>query len=340
MGRHKRRHKSESSSSSSSGSDHNINLKRKYKKKFSKNNERIAALESLVREMRRKNISHQDSSVEVVRPSTPVIRYVGRNDFIPEFDPQTSSISIEHWIRNLEGISKMHGWDERTLICNCTSKLRGYAKAWYERQAVYEMSWSEWKDKLIKAFPFTKNKLAQIRELVNKIRLPTENPIEFYYNKLGIGMSCQLSDEIITQAIIGTLGDKLLEVGALSAGCQDTTSLLKYLASFMNSDNSNVETKSQISMANTNKAIKCFKCGKEGHKAHVCTRSRKTNVDKKCSFCDKPGHVEATCYKKKNLGKFCSFCKNKGHVVEECRRRSAALLPDKTVRKVQTVSSE
>lgn len=59
-----------------------------------------------------------------------MVRYVGRNDFIPEFDPQTSSVSVEHWIRNLEGVASMHGWDERTLICNCTSKLGGYAKSW------------------------------------------------------------------------------------------------------------------------------------------------------------------------------------------------------------------
>lgn len=54
-------------------------------------------------------------------------------------------------------------------------------------------------------------------------------------------MSCQLSDDIITEAVIGTLGDKLLEIGAESAGCYDTTSLLRYLGSINTSNNEELE---------------------------------------------------------------------------------------------------
>lgn len=343
MGRHKKRHRSPSSSSSSSGKNRKLEKKKNMKVELKQSRDRIEALEGLIRELRKNENYHRENSLDSASTSLPPVRYMGRNDFIPEFDPQKSAVSIEHWIRNLEAISKMHGWDERTLICNCTSKLRGYAKSWYEQQTSYEISWSEWKNKLIVAFPFTKNKLAQIRELVNKVRRPNENPIEFYYMKLGIGMSCELSDDLITQAIIGTLGNKLLEVGALSAGCQDTTSLLKYLASYMNSEHGHDHERTETMKSKTKTQtyrMKCFKCGQEGHKSFACRNVGNGRPERvKCSYCGNVGHAEETCFRKKNHQKYCSFCKTKGHSLDECRKHSN-MLQNKTVRRVQVVSSD
>lgn len=335
MGRHKKRYQSRSSSSSSD-TEHQSKRK-KYRKHLKQKESRIEALENLVRELRKKNDYHGGTASESSTPIQSIVRYVGRSDFIPEFDPQTSSVSVEHWIRNLEGVAKMHGWDERTLICNCTSKLRGYSKGWYERQASYEISWDEWKEKLIKAFPFTKNKLSLIRELVNQVKSNKEDPIKFYYDKLGIGMSCNMSDEVIAQAIIGTLGDKLLEVGALSAGCHDTNSLLKYLASMQTSTDTRMKPAPSHAQSSASRIIKCFTCGKLGHKAIACGKIRpKRREDIKCTFCDRPGHLEDDCFKKNNQAKHCKFCNKKGHTQEECRRRNAG--QDKTVRKIQMVS--
>lgn len=191
MGRHKnRRHISVSSSSSSESSDRGSHNKR-HKKQLKQKENRIEALEGLIRELR-KNVDYHSETPPRVQS---VVRYVGRNDFIHEFNPQKSSVSLEHWIRNLEGVANMHGWDERSLICNCTFKLAGYAKSWYERQTSNDISWQEWKTKLITAFPFATNKLSQIRELVNRDKTKEEDPIKFFYDKLGIGMSCNMSDE-------------------------------------------------------------------------------------------------------------------------------------------------
>ncbi|KAF9415637.1 hypothetical protein HW555_006782 [Spodoptera exigua] len=181
MGRHKRSRRSSSTSSSNSSSHSNVDNKKRYRRELRKSNQHIKVLEGLVKNLRKSQDNQGESSLESLRSSRPIVRYFGRNDFIPEFYPRSSAVPIEHWLRNLESISKIHGWDEPTLICNCTSKLRGYAKS----------------------------------------------------------ISCELTDDVICQAIIGTLGNKLLEVGALSAGCHNTTSLLNYLASFMNTnDNS------------------------------------------------------------------------------------------------------
>lgn len=357
MGRNKNKKRSHSSSSSSSSSSCD---RKRYRSKLKKKERRIDALEDIIKVLRNSyhtgNENNEQgtesvSSVPTAVPgpssggnaSLPIVRYVGRNDFIPDFDPQTTNVPVEHWIRNLESTARMHGWDERTLICNCTCKLSGYAKGWYERQASFEMSWDEWKDKIIKAFPFTKNKLSQIRELVNRMRLPNEDPIEFYYNKLGIGMSCQMCDEVITEAIIGTLGNQLLEVGAKSAGCHNTTTLLKYLASVSTSNfGVNKYQASTSERKPNNTPLKCFNCGKPGHKASRCHQNKenmKAGINKqnnKCAFCGRLGHTEMDCFRKKNMNKHCSFCNMKGHTLEECRK-SKSSPQNKVVRKVQTV---
>lgn len=356
MGRHRKRSRSKSlASSDSDKSDRRVI--RRHKKQLERRDIRIGALEGLVKELRKdfnyhgsntrsqsKN-SNESVSVSTTQltttnsgdPPTTIVRYVGRNDFIPEFDPQNTNISVEHWIRNLEAIGKMHGWDERTLICNCTSKLTGYAKNWYERQSCYDVSWHEWKTKLIKAFPFTRNKLSQIRELVNRVKLPREDPIQFYYEKLGIGMSCDMTDEVITEAIIGTLGDKLLEVGAVSAGCHDSASLLKYLANVKTSSIPFGENNDKIRTVSEPKArgLRCYHCGQMGHKAQVCTNKRNHEKHDQivCRSCNKKGHIEANCFNKRNLNVSCSYCKFKGHTSEQCRKRAS----NKSVKNVQMV---
>lgn len=346
----------------------------KYKKDMKRKDGRIKSLESIVRDLREKITNYsasaslgseaptqggrQSGTSSVAAAAATVVRYVGRNDFIPEFDPETSAISIEQWIRNLESVANMHGWDERTLVCNCTSKLKGYAKAWYERQTAYDITWQEWKINLIKAFPMTKNKLFHIRELVNRLREPTEDLIKFYYEKLGIGMSCDLPDDVITEAIIGTLGDKLMEVGAVSAGCNNTTSLLKYLANLktatadptkLGQPNStlpqvtiprvNLGGQTRIVQANgqPRRPVNCFSCGQSGHKAMVCGKITKNKGDSVCQYCHKKGHSENFCYKKKNQSKHCSHCKLRGHSVEECyKRRAVSGTTEKPVKKIKT----
>lgn len=103
-----------------------------------------------------------------------------------------------------------------------------------------------------------------------------------------------MTDEVIAQAIIGTLGDKLYEVGALSAGCYDTSSLFKYLAS-MHTSTDYTELKPPIRhhpQGHSNKIIKCFTCGKGGHKARMFGKiPDKRKDDRRCKFCDRLGYL-------------------------------------------------
>ncbi|KAG7301108.1 hypothetical protein JYU34_015513 [Plutella xylostella] len=134
MGRNKNKKRSHSSSSSSSSSNNN---KKRYKSKLREKDRRIDALEDVIKVLRNSDHIRNDNndrdteSISFVPPvpgpssggiastrsggnaNLPIVRYVGRNDFIPEFDPQTTNVPVEHWIRNLESTARMHGWDEQ-----------------------------------------------------------------------------------------------------------------------------------------------------------------------------------------------------------------------------------
>ena len=72
-------------------------------------------------------------------------------------------------------------------------------------------------------------------------------------------------------------------------------------------------------------AVRCFSCGKRGHKKAEC-RSRKSETaekgqelkKKKCSICEKPGHTSEHCWKNKT----CAKCGIKGHVAEVCKKKA------------------
>lgn len=188
---------------------------------------------------------------------------------------------------------------------------------------------------MIKAFPFTKNKLSQIRDLVNRVKSKDEDPIKFYYDKLDIGMSCNMSDEVIAQAIIGILDDKFFEIGALSAGSYDTSSLLKYLAS-MQTSTDYTELKPHVRphfQGNSSKIIKSCTRGKVSHKARMCGKlPEKRKDERKCTFCERllfssitlnenVYYLEENYFSKRNQAKHCAFCNFKGHTQDECRKR-------------------
>lgn len=72
--------------------------------------------------------------------------------------------------------------------------------------------------KTISLFPFSKNKLSQIKELVNKATLAEEDPYRVYL----IPKSCKYqvchdNCVIVSEVVIGNLGNKLLDFGVKSA---------------------------------------------------------------------------------------------------------------------------
>ncbi|KAL7635938.1 UNVERIFIED_CONTAM: hypothetical protein RMT77_013755 [Armadillidium vulgare] len=71
----------------------------------------------------------------------------------------------------------------------------------------------------------------------------------------------------------------------------------------------------KVEQASTSKASETN--SKTKSEVQVAIMERK---DKKCTFCEKEGHLEEECYKK---NKSCYCCGKQGHIIKDCRKRIA-----------------
>lgn len=204
-----RRHSNRSvdSSSSSSSSDSNPRLSERELKR------RVRSLE---RQLEWKTSSN---------------RYQGKINSVPTFRANLDGINVEQWLHAIDSTGDLFGWDEKARIFCMSNKLGGNARHWYNNQETINLTWHQWKRKLVNAFPPQARVFMKLKELVNVERERNQNLVDFYYRKLCLGQSCKLADEVIVDIIVNTVNDPFVKSGARAAGCRSTDALLKFLIS-------------------------------------------------------------------------------------------------------------
>lgn len=193
-------------------------------------------------------------------------------DGIAEFSGATDGMTINQWLQRIDAIGDLYDWDDRARIFCMTGKLTGNAKSWYECQSEFGFTWAEWKEKLITAFPTGICIAAKLREFVTVERKQDQDLIAFYYYKLRLGQNCELSDGVITDVIVSTLGDNVVTSSAKAAGCQSTAALLNFLnkvevTSKPLSNTQKTKFHSSITGKINKRQLTCYRCKQIGHKA-------------------------------------------------------------------------
>ena len=101
---------------------------------------------------------------------------------------------------------------------------------------------------------------------------------------------------------------------------KDKKDLEELKRDLINFEFDNKTNRKEESAFNVRTPIKCFTCGKVGHKSAVC-RNRMTSTEtrnEKCFKCGKIGHLSNNCRGSERSHKFCSNCKIKGHELKSC----------------------
>ncbi|CAH2093271.1 unnamed protein product [Euphydryas editha] len=121
---------------------------------------------------------------------------------IPEFDPDGEDCTVSTWLKKIDQLGDIHGWDDKVKAFHLQDKLRGQARKWYNRLDEYNYTWEEWKHLLIRAFPKHRDYSVLLEEMMQRKKLPNETMTKYYQDKIGMCFRCNLSDAASVSCII------------------------------------------------------------------------------------------------------------------------------------------
>ncbi|KAJ8977404.1 hypothetical protein NQ317_003185 [Molorchus minor] len=199
------------------------------------------------------------------------------------------------WCNKIDELREVFHRSEETTTYYALARFKGLAEVWYRSLESVKYSWAEWKEKLKRAF-----------SIIGRDDEAQENSLEKLI-RATILKSCPYSIFVgifLAVKLYLTIMSKRLPVPGTIASQRDYSPIFRTLQTTnfrpkgSKWENRKVsETKSrQTSELSRSTEVKCFKCGKTGHKSFQC----KLNGNKVRSFCHKKGHEESRCFFKRD----------------------------------------
>lgn len=171
------------------------------------------------------------------------------------------------------------------------------------------LTWSEWQERLIKAFPSESNYGALLTDMLNR-RLKFGEPIdEYYFDKLSLLRACEISGKRAVDCLIYGIDDRMIRASASSARFINPEDLLKFLKDLCRESNFGLGRKTGVTAPSTDF---CRKCNQIGHRGAQC---RSSTVELTCYNCKEKGHIFNKC--PKPLVR-CNICNRIGHIASNC----------------------
>lgn len=230
-------------------------------------------------------------------------------NILPEFDPSIKNQRMDVWLNKVNECASVYGWDDKTTIHFSMQKLQGLAKIWYQSLNTILFTWTEWQEKLLKAFPCEQNYGQSLEDMLRR-KSRFNEPIEnYFYEKLALLNQCEITGKRAVDCIIHGLTDKTSKSSALTLRCSEPDQLLRFLLS--NKECSyqpsfkNRSTEHNIALnqeqhnalntrSNTTSSLFCYNCKERGHPYNKCTKPLL-----KCDNCRKIGHMTENCRARK-----------------------------------------
>lgn len=258
--------------------------------------------------------------------------------YVSNFDPNIHD--VDSWFDEVDRARLINRWDDRECLARIGRCLKGDAKSWLDDWVTSDRSWSNFK----KDFKCLCVKKIDVANILYEVMSTDSNSFTTYAeyarkSLLRLRIVKGLSDDLITAIVLRGITDPHVKATATNASLSPND-LVNYLSTFVKpqaetrrsvttgSNYKNKPNKRQFLTPSTN--IKCYLCGKPGHKQVNCFKKSKTEtsadacvpepnkppakVDSAitCSYCKKPGHHIKNCFAKqrsdsnKSKVNFCS----------------------------------
>lgn len=72
---------------------------------------------------------------------------------IPLFDPNDKENNVYMWLKKINQLGDIYGWDDSKRAYYMQARLDGAARKWYNRLDNYDFTWEQWQDLLKRTFP-------------------------------------------------------------------------------------------------------------------------------------------------------------------------------------------
>lgn len=249
----------------------------------------------------------------MLKPNPHGISY--DKNIIPNFDPTQKNQKIESWIAKVNECAKIYNWSDEQTSHFALPKLIGHAQKWYQGLQTILLTWPEWQERLIKAFPSETNYGALLSDMLDRRMRIGESVDDYYFDKITLLNACDIKGKKAVDCLIHGIEDRMIRSSASSARLNDPEDVLKFLKDLCR------ESDLRLSRQKTNFAnfrdIVCSRCNKTGHRGAQC---RNVVSEVICYNCREKGHTFNKCSKPVIK---CEICNRLGHKSNDCYHNKA-----------------
>lgn len=260
------------------------------------------------------SLQRESAMTDSTRALTEAIKSLGaarnQNYFVSNFDPTINDIEV--WCEEVDRARSANNW---VSVC-----LKGDARTWLNEWVTHDRTWTnfcrEFKSLCPRRLDYA-NILYQTME-TNSDRFSSY--AEYARRTLlRLKIVKGLNDELRVLIVIWGITDVQVRAAATNAGL-NCDNLVSFLSTYVKPVHIKHDQRNQQGRKpfNTHNEVKCFNCGRTGHKIHECRSTRGSSTPNQvqasahkpsssgtgtvCNFCKKPGHVESTCFAKERSG--------------------------------------
>lgn len=240
----------------------------------------------------------------------PCDNAAAKSDIIPIFDPETSDVFALQWLNKIEQLSTIHHWTENIRSYYMQSRLGGMAKLWHSSLQNYDLTWDQWKQELLKAFPCTLDYAEFLRDMLARRKIQNESMAQYYFQKNAMLTKLEIAGEKAVACIIDGL-PSFLKAPARAGNYKAPSELYSCFLAVME------ESKNKSVAFRPRGELQEYTGHRAGTSKPVDTRSKDLRNTMRCYRCNDPGHTIRRC--PMNLNRpICTHCGKIGHKYDDC----------------------